>query len=110
MERNKRVSFRVNDREFNEINNRIKQSSYTSRNEYLRDVLLEDKTVALDDSKIELINKDINEHGEYINMVAKNINSRKYIKQSDINAVYDLIKRINDNIEKVYELVKIMEG
>lgn len=111
--KNKYISFRVNDDEYEQLNKLLKKSSYNKMSDLTRDILLNNRynVVALDDNMLLIRTKllvEIRRIGNNFNQLIKSFNQKKTdsFTKDEIGYIINSMKNIEYIYSKIEENIK----
>ncbi len=102
----RRLVYRLSDDELREVENRSRELNYRNKADYFRDRIEALNIIALDNNSIRNSSKKINANGNYINIVAKDVNTKGYSTESDMKMVLDMLDNIENELNLVIDLIE----
>lgn len=92
-QRNRQIKFYVNDKEFEQIEERYRLANTTDRGAYLRKIAIDGYIINIDTSDLKAAVKEMNGIGKNINQIVRNANICGVTKQ-DIDAIKERVDEI----------------
>lgn len=97
--REKKITVRVTDYEYQQIMERMKKSGSSSLSEYIIDAATNGFLINVDYSDIKALAYEINRIGNNINQIAHKINAEGSIYKGEI-------KEVQENVELIWKMIR----
>lgn len=93
------IRFYVDDNELAIMSERMKETGFTNRSEYMRRLAVDGMTVNVDTSAIRQLCSEFNAIGQNINQVARLVNGSGKVYQSDM-------RKLQNEVDKIWHILR----
>lgn len=108
--RPKRIYFRLNSQEFEELKTKMQEAGMNNREEFIRQMLRDGYIINVDISGINALSVQISRYGNNINQIAKRVNETNHIYKEDINEIASQQASILASLKDLFKSMSFIAG